>query len=148
MELSQRARAQFRQFGREGGKARAARLTATERKAIARRAAIKRWIRQRFGADDFASLGLPGGDLVDAGLAALARNEATPESLVVSLAAPRLQREAVPICFPLPNPEQGLYDALCKTSGELAHARYGAYLAQVASFTDALRSKRLHGHAS
>jgi len=148
MELSRKAREQFRQFGSEGGKARAAKLTAIERTAIARKAAIKRWIRERFGADDFASLGLPGGDLVDAGLAALTRNEATPESFAVSLAAHRLQREGVPIRSPMPNPEQGLYDALCKSSGELAHARYGAYLAQVTSFADALRSKRLHGHAS
>lgn len=109
---------------------------------------MKRWIRQRFGADDFASLGLPGGGLVDAGLADLARNEPTPESFAVSLAAHRLQHEGVPIRNSMPNPEQGLYDALCKTSGDLAHARYGAYLAQVASFADALRSNRLRGHAS
>jgi hypothetical protein len=61
MELSRKAREQFRRFGSEGGKARAARLTASERKAI---------------------------------------------------------------------------------------ARYGAYLEQVASFADALRSKPIHDHAS
>lgn len=148
MELSRNAREQFRRFGREGGRTRAARLTATERKAIARRAAMKRWVRERFGADDFTSFGVPGGELVDAGLAALARDEPTPESFAVSLAAPRLQSEGVPIRYPLPDAEQGLYDALCKSSGELAHARYGAYLAQIASFADALRLKRLRGHAA
>lgn len=148
MELSPKAREQFKRFGSEGGKKRAARLTASERKAISRKAAIKRWVRERFGADDFVSLGIPGGDLVDAGLAALSQDEATPESLTVSLAAPRLKREGVPIRFPISDPEQGLYDALCESSGELAHARYLAYLEQVASFADALRSKRVHGRAS
>jgi hypothetical protein len=148
MKLSQRARNQFKKFGADGGKARAGRLSAAQRKSIARRAAMKRWIRQRFGANDFASLGLPGGELIDTGLADLARNEATPESFAVSLAASRLHHEGVPVRVSMPNPEQGLYDALCKSSGDLAHERYGAYLAQVASFADALRSNRLRGRAS
>src|SRR5712675_867158 len=40
---------------------------------------------------------LPGGEIVDAGLAALSRGEESVESLLVSLAAPRLKREGVPL---------------------------------------------------
>ena len=51
------------------------------------------------------------------------------ESLLVSLAAPRLHREGVPIGQVHSDPEDRLYDLLSR-SGDLAHARYGAYLRQ------------------
>ena len=109
------------------------------RRAIARRAASARWIRQRFGAPSFAAAGLPGGDVVDTGLAHLADGTVSPESLVVSLAAPRLRREGVPV--PIGSlherPEDRLYDLLAAANGDLAHARYVAYLDQIASFADA-----------
>jgi hypothetical protein len=67
------------------------------RRTLARQAAMHRWIRARFGTPNFAALGLPGGEIIDAGLAALAAGEETVESLVVSLAAPCLRREGVPL---------------------------------------------------
>jgi hypothetical protein len=81
--------------------------------------------------------------MVDAGLADLAAGLETPESLLVSLAAPRLRREGVPLpSLLLPQPEERLYRLLEATSGDLAHARYRAWLAQAASFADACRTAR------
>jgi hypothetical protein len=112
------------------------------RRAVARRAATARWIQERFGSSSFEALGLPGGDLTDSGLAALAAGRTTVESLLVSLAAPRLRREGVPLGRVDANPEDGLYALLSRSSGDLAHARYGAYLRQMSSFADACRAAR------
>ncbi len=143
MRLPKDIRERFRRYGRAGGRARALGMTPEARRAVARRAAAARWIRERFGAASFAALGLPGGEMVDGGLADLAAGKATPESLVVSLAAPRLHREGVPIGRVQANPEERLYNLLTQTAGDLAHARYGAYLRQVVSFADACRLARL-----
>lgn len=114
-------------------------MTPGERRAIARRAAAARWIRHRFGAASFEELGLPGGDLIDAGLADLASERTTLESLAVSLAAPRLRREGVPVGPALEDPERRLFELLARTEGDLAHARYNAYLTRLVSFADACR---------
>ena len=97
MRLPKSVRERFRAYGREGGRARAARMSPGARESVARKAAIGRWIRVRFGAPSFEALGLPGGEVIDAGLAALAAGEESTESLLVSLAAPRLRREGVPV---------------------------------------------------
>ena len=67
MRLSKEAREAFRKEGRKGGLARARRLSAGDRRAIARQAAVRRWIRVRFGDASFAALGLPGGAMIDQG---------------------------------------------------------------------------------
>lgn len=150
MKLPRAVRDRFRRYGRAGGLTRAARMDRTTRRAIARRAGIARWIRTRFGASSFAELGLPGGDLVDVGLADLAAGVSTVESLAVSLAAARLRREGVPIGLVEHDPEDRLYELLSRRSADLAHARYGAYLRQLASFADSCRLARVSGsrHAS
>jgi hypothetical protein len=143
MKLPNEIRERFRRYGRAGGRTRAARMSPEARRAVARRAASARWIRERFGASSFDALGLPGGDIVDAGLADLADGKTTAESLAVSLAAPRLRREGVPLGSTDDDPEDRLYSLLSRSAGDLAHARYGAYLRQVASFADACRVARL-----
>jgi len=145
MKLPRSVRETFRKYGRDGGLARAARLSPAARRDVARRGARARWIRQRFGATRFAELGLPGGDLVDAGLDDLDRGKVTIESLLVSLAAPRLRREGIPVGATLPQPEDRLYRLLSRTAGDLAHARYSAYLRQMVSFADACRPARRRG---
>ena len=85
----------------------------------------------------FADLGLPGGDVVDEGLADLASGRTSAASLLVSLAAPRLRREGVPVTNTQPDPELQLYRLLSSTEGDLAHARYNAYLRLIVSFADA-----------
>lgn len=144
MELPHEVRERFRRHGREGGRKRASLMKPEARRAVARRAAAARWIRKRFGSSSFEALGLPGGDLVDAGLADLAQEKASVESLLVSLAAPRLRREGVPLAGPiLTEPEDRLFDLLARTAGGLAHARYNAYLRQMSSFADACRMARI-----
>ena len=118
-------------------------MTRQARTAVARRAATARWIRNRFGSSSFEKLGFPGGELVDTGLAELADGKVTLPSLLVSLAASRLRREGVPLSTVHADPEESLYELLSRSSGDLAHARYGAYLRQVASFADACREARL-----
>lgn len=143
MELPEEVRARFRKHGKAGGRRRAERMSPEARTAVARRAAAVRWIRHRFGDASFERLGLPGGELVDAGLADLAYGRITKESLAVSLAAPRLRREGVPVGPVLEDPEARLYEMLAETDGELAHARYNAYLQRLVSFADACPAARV-----
>lgn len=104
---------------------------------------MRRWIRVRFGAPSFEMLGLPGGKIIDAGLAALAAEQETTESLLVCLAASRLQREGIPLPRNLwPDADRRLYRLLERTDEDLAHARYLAYLRQAASFADACARMR------
>lgn len=119
-------------------------MTPEARKIVARKAAIRRWIRTRFGAARFENIGLPGGEIIDAGLADLVAGEESIESLLVSVAAARLKREGVPLPRELfPSAETRLYRLLERTAGELAHARYLAYLRQATSFADACESVRI-----
>jgi len=121
----------------------AARMSPGARRAVARRAAAARWIRHRFGASSFERLGLPGGGTVDTGLAHLASGRVSAESLAVSLAAPRLRREGVPMGHVLDDPERRLFELLSQVEGDLAHARYTAWLRQLVSFADACRVARI-----
>jgi len=143
MRLPREIRARFQRHGRRGGNERARRLSPEARSAIARQAAIRRWIRTRFGDPRFEALGLPGGSLVDKGLDDLAARQETAESLAVSLAAPRLRREGVPVpATCIPDADRRLYRLLEESHGILAHPRYLARLRQIASFADACRDVR------
>lgn len=142
MELPKEVREQFRAYGEQGGRVRAARLGPARRRQVARVAAISRWVRERFGGASFEQLGLPGGDLVDAGLVALATGEVTNESLLVSLGAPRLRREGVPVPDCHENPERRLYERLERTDHELAYSRYNALLDRLVSFANACATAR------
>ncbi len=105
---------------------------------------MQRWIHSRFGASTFKALGLPGGEMIDRGLAALAAAEESVDSLVVSLASPRLRREGVPLPKVLfPDADHRLYRLLEEDDAELAHSRYLAYLRQAESFADACSSFRV-----
>lgn len=144
MKLPSDVREQFRKFGASGGRKRARRLSSAEKAAVARRAALRRWIAVRFGGLSLAALGLPGGELVDTGLDDLAAGRESMESLMISLAAPRLRREGIPLPKEvLPDADTRLYRWLERTSGELAHARYLACLRQMESFTNACASVRV-----
>ena len=119
-------------------------MSSGARRTVARKAAIRRWTRVRFGAASLGAVGLPGGEVIDAGLDALAADQESVESLVVSLAAPRLRREGVPLPdHVIPDADLRLYRLLERTSGDLAHARYLAYLRQVASFADSCSAARV-----
>jgi hypothetical protein len=66
------------------------------------------YVRRLLGSPNFAALGFPGGDLVDIGLADLAGGRVTVETLLVSVAAPRLHREGVPLGPDHEDPEDRL----------------------------------------
>jgi hypothetical protein len=137
MKLPRTIRDQFRAYGRVGGRTRAATMSPDARRAVARLAAIRRWTRERFGNSSFEKLRVPGGDIVDSGLAALARGDVTPESLVVAEAAPRLRREGVPVPnVSIDEPREQLYTLLEARHGDLAHARFLALLERVSLFAD------------
>jgi len=143
MDLPPSIRQTFRDQGRRGGLERARRLAPAARTRIARMAAITRWTRTRFGGDRFGPLGLPGGALIDQGLEDLAAGRESTESLAVSLAAPRLRREGVPVpAATFPEADHRLYRQLEEQHGGLAHARYLAWLEQLTSFADACRYVR------
>ena len=81
---------------------------------------------------------MPGGEAIDTGLMDLAADHESIESLVVSLAAPRLRREGVAVPRnAYADADTRLYRMLEHSDGDLAHARYLAWLRQVASFADA-----------
>jgi hypothetical protein len=143
MDLPDDVRERFREYGQLGGRRRAEHMGPSARSAAARRAATVRWIRSRFGDSSFERLGLPGGEIVDVGLEDLTAGRATAESLAVSIAAPRLRREGVPVGPTLPDPEFRLLERLEATEGELAHARYNALMRRLVSFADACRVARI-----
>ncbi len=138
MEVPAEVLEQFREYGRTGGRTRADRLTAGERSSIARLGSLARWTRERFGVRHFTDLSLPGADVVDRGLSDLALGVESVPAFLVSLAAPRLKREGVPLpSSVLPDPEWRCYRRLEEEHGDLAHARYRALIREVTSFADA-----------
>jgi len=82
--------------------------------------------------------------MTDQGIDDLAAGRMTTESLLVSLAAPRLQREGVPLPpTRFADADLLLYRRMEADHGVLAHARYLALLQQTASFADACAHARM-----
>ena len=81
---------------------------------------------------------LPGGDLVEEGIADLARGVETIPALLVSIGAPRLRRIGLPVPEPaIPSPEHRLYERLAETDPDSAHSRYNALVRRLVSFENA-----------
>ena len=79
--------------------------------------------------------GLPGGELIEAGLNDLRAGRETVEALLVAIGAPRLRNIGLEIPDNLPdNPERRLYDLLAKDDSDSAHSRYNAYLRRLVSY--------------
>ena len=78
--------------------------------------------------------GLPGAELVERGLADLARGVESIESLLVSIGAPRLARLGFPLPPPLPSAEHRLYELLAVEDSDTAHSRYNALIRRLVSF--------------
>ena len=85
---------------------------------------------------------LPGADLIEMGLASLARGEATEESLLVSIAAERLRSLGIDIPVPQPDPEIRLFQLLAAEHGDAAHGRYNALVRRLVSFQRAAACAR------
>jgi len=82
---------------------------------------------------------LPGGDIVEAGLADLAREVESIPALLVAIGAPRLRELGVPVPeHPVAGPEHLLYALLAVTNPDSAHSRYNALVRRLVSFERAL----------
>jgi len=80
----------------------------------------------------------PGGDLVQEGIADLARGIESIPSLLVSIGAPRLRRMGLPVPDPaIDSPEHRLYDKLAESDPDSAHSRYNALVRRLVSFENA-----------
>ncbi len=90
--------------------------------------------------------GIPGGELVAAGLEALGRGEHSVEALLVAVGAPRLR--ALGVAVPdagrqLPrHPELALYRAMGRKHPGDVHSRYNALLRRLVSFERELERRR------
>ena len=87
---------------------------------------------------------LPGQELVEQGLADLARNQITDCSLLVLIAAPRLRRLGMDIPardFPRPYEHQ-LYERLNERLGTAAHSRYNSLIRRIVSYARARERER------
>lgn len=86
--------------------------------------------------------GLPGGDLIAAGLRDLADGRETAAALLILIGAPRLRRVGltipdVPAGSPVQRdsaPEHQLYRLLARAGDDAAHARYNALIRTLVSF--------------
>jgi hypothetical protein len=80
----------------------------------------------------------PGGDLVQEGLADLARGVESIPSLLVSIGAPRLRRIGLAVPETVhASPEHRLYETLAESDSDSAHSRYNALVRRLVSFENA-----------
>jgi hypothetical protein len=77
---------------------------------------------------------LPGGDLIDAGIADLARGVESIAALLVSIGAPRLRQLGFDLPRAIEEPEHRLYLLLASENSDAAHSRYNALVARLVSF--------------
>lgn len=86
------------------------------------------------GEEQLRGHGLPGGELVETGLADLERGVESIEALLVSIGASRLARLGFPVSRPFPSPEHRLYEQLAAEEPDSAHSRYNALVRRLVSF--------------
>lgn len=85
---------------------------------------------------------LPGADLVERGLHDLRAGVESVESLLVSMAAPRLRTLGFDVPTPLVDAELRLYRRLAVDYGAGAHSRYNALVRRIVSFQRAAACAR------
>ena len=90
------------------------------------------------------SASLPGQDLIEQGLADLARNKVTDCALLVLIAAPRLRRLGIRVSDrPTRRPcEHRLYARLERRLGSGAHSYYNSLIRRSVSFARALEREQ------
>jgi hypothetical protein len=78
---------------------------------------------------------LPGGDLIEKGLADLHAGRETDEALLVAIGAPRLRTIGLNLLQKLPTrPEHRLYELLARDGSDAAHSRYNALVRRFVSY--------------
>jgi len=79
--------------------------------------------------------GLPGGDLIHAGLRDLAAGRTTDAALLVLIGAHRLRQAGIDVpAVEMENVEHRLYESLASTGSDDAHSRYNAMIRLLVSF--------------
>jgi hypothetical protein len=79
--------------------------------------------------------GLPGADLIEAGLSDLRQGRETIAALLVAIGAPRLRSIGLDLPDDLPdNPEHRLYYLLAQDNSDDAHSRYNALVRRLVSY--------------
>ena len=89
--------------------------------------------------------GIPGEELVAAGVEALRQGKLSIEALLVAVGAPRLRSLGIPVPDDarLPHyPELALYHAVGKRYPDDAHSRYNALIRRLVSFEHELERRR------
>ena len=86
--------------------------------------------------------GLPGADLIEAGMADLEVGRETIPALLVSIGAPRLSLLGLVVRRAFERPEHRLYEQLAAEDPDSAHARYNGYLNRLVSFERAAACAR------
>jgi hypothetical protein len=87
--------------------------------------------------------GLPGWELVEPGLADLARGVESVPALVVAIGAPRLRSLGIAVPGPeIAGPEHRLYAVLSAEEPDSAHSRYNALVERLVSFEQAAECVR------
>ncbi len=131
-------------IGRKGGKARARKSSSAALSSQARNAVMSRWMRQRFGADNFKALALPGSEIVDSGLRNFIHGDfSSVQALAVAELRPRLRFLGVPVpdvSDQISNPRTLLYQTMEAEHGDMGYARFCALLERLDSFCDSLAS--------
>ncbi len=84
---------------------------------------------------------LPGGYLIQQGIADITARRDSPDALLVMIGAPRLRR----LGFDIPetatsDPEITLYERLAESDSDSAHSRYNAMIRLLVSFERAVES--------
>ena len=134
----------FKTIGRKGGKERARKSSSATLSSQARNAVVARWMRKRFGADNFKVLALPGSEIVDPGLRDLVNgNFSSLCALAVAELRPRLRFLGVPVpnvSNQISNPRALLYQTMEAKEGDMAYVRFCALLERLDSFCDSLAS--------
>lgn len=77
---------------------------------------------------------LPGGDLIERGIADLSAGEETTGALLVSIGASRLRSVGIGLPSPIDAPEHKLYLHLARETGDAAHSAYNALIRRLVSF--------------
>lgn len=85
--------------------------------------------------------GVPGAELVLAGLADLRDGRDTVEALLVAIGAPRLRDLGFDVPEGAPSPEHRLYERLGATEGHNAHSAYNALVRRLVSFERAMEAR-------
>jgi hypothetical protein len=136
--MTNRSRRFMAEIGRRGGIRSRRALSAEQARDMVVARESRRAV-SRFAASPFARATplLPGLEIIESGLAALAAGRVTDEALLVSIAAPRLRLLGIRVPRVIAAPEETLYARLDARLGDGAHSAYNALIRRIVSFARA-----------